>query len=108
MKFLAYYLDWSVNPARPLNMMTQDESYAHRVWQAAVKKKEYRVWEVEAPNIETVFYQLNADDRTNGAFERSLSVGDIVIDPEKREGWLVRSVGFGPLPEWLLQLLFTP
>jgi hypothetical protein len=46
---------------------------------------------------EVVFTAMNLDDRPNGAYERSLSVGDVVclIDVQGVEHWLaVESVGY--------------
>lgn len=49
------------------------------------------VLEIEAENAtaaaSTVFRLLNADDRPNGAHERSLSVGDVIVVEKGDSGW---------------------
>ena len=56
-----------------------------------LKASSVGVLEFEAPShlaaASYVFALLNADDRPNGAHERSLSVGDVLVVETGRSGW---------------------
>ena len=81
-QFMAYHQGDALTPSR-LNPIVVDAS-AHHADQAL---------------LEQVFSTLNADERPNGRFERSLSAGDVVVLEREgiRTAYACDAVGWRPV-----------
>lgn len=98
MKAQLYYANWSAMRAE--NLYPHDGTVHPRRFYETVSSREVHEGLDVGEGLtgcEQLFMAFNADDRPDGQYRRSMSVGDIVIDTERYIGWVCAPAGFDEL-----------
>ncbi len=96
-KFTAVILDWARmnDTTRNACVYGSGDKAVGYLW--TFLQEEYATYKLEADSVEDVFYKLNIDHPADYKL-RSMSVGDLVVDPEG-VAWICASFGWKKLSE---------
>jgi len=81
MHYVVKFLDWQkMNPEDHVRMTFAEPTVLKEVVAKTLASNQYAEAEFESEKLDDLYLLLNADDRPNGHTQRSLSVGDVVVD----------------------------